>query len=737
MQARSGRFTLQGLSPIAELAMRLAFFVAIVLAAVSTAQALVLPQGSHPPHDVALVGDAPPMPPATPAHDASSVIHGVTVNDAYRWLENPDDPAVQRWIKAQNNYTEAELAAMPEGHALTTRVQKLAITSTTRSNPVLADGTLFYMQQTPPQPQPVLIAQAWPNGKAKTLVDPNAGNGSTAITGYWPSPSGRYLAYGTAEGGDELTTIRVLDVTSGKTLSDTLPWAGGGTTPQGVAWDADEKGFSYVRFAPPPRGQPVVQFNATLMHHAVGQATASDTLVFGKGYSKVAEYVLVNSPGTAQAAVLAYDGDGGPAEVFLREGSDFKRVIDRSANVRTAAWVSERLYVASFQNAPRGKIIAISKDGKIAPVLAQRDGAIQHIAPLGDGFLVTRSWGPDWWVEQYDADAHFVRKLPLPAKGIGVDDIASESGQNKALISYSGWTTPTQWVEYDGNAGTLKTVFAVEPAADYSKVTTQRIDGTSKDGTKIPVTVLSMSGVTPNGKRPTILYSYGGFDIPIKPNFIGANLAWLEHGGVLAFANIRGGNENGEQWHAQGQKLHKQNVFDDFHAAAMALIDQHWTDREHLGILGGSNGGLLMGTQIVQHSADYRAVMAKVGIHDMLRHETSFANGKYNVSEYGSISDPAQFKATLAYSPLQNVQPRTAYPAVLMTTGANDPRVAPWQSRKFTAALQNATSSRQPIMLLTRMNAGHGIGAPFSQRVGDTAIGLTFFAHELGLEGEH
>jgi len=456
-------------------------------------------------------------------------------------------------------------------------------------------------------------------------------------------------------------------------------------------------------------------------------------VVFGRGYSKTAEYVLVNSPATAQAAVLAYDGDGGPAEVFLRHGAAFTRALDRRANVRTAAWVNGRLYVASFDDAPRGRIVAVTDDGKTVPVLAQRDGAIQQIAPLGDGFLVVRSQGPDWWIEQYDAGANFVRRVPLPAQGISIGDIASESGRPEALISYAGWTTPTRWAAYDGNRGTLKTVFAVQPAADYSKVVVQRIEGSSKDGTRIPVTVLSMPGITPDGARPTILYSYGGFDIPIKPGFIGANLAWLEHGGVLAYANIRGGNENGQQWHAQGQKLHKQNVFDDFHAAALALIDTHWTDRAHLGILGGSNGGLLMGTQIVQHPADYRAVVARVGIYDMLRHETDFANGPYNIPEYGSIADPAQFKATLAYSPLQNVTPHAAYPAVLMTTGENDPRVAPWQSRKFTAALQNATSSPQPILLLTRMHAGHGIGAPFSQRVGDTAITLTFFAHELGL----
>jgi len=717
--------------------MRLAPLIAALLFAAGSATAAQLPPVDappKPPREVALIGESQPLPPPTPRQDSSSEFHGVSVADPYRWLENPHDPAVRQWIGAQNAYTEAALAAMPQGKTLTARVQQLAVTSTTRSGPMLAGGTLFYLQQTPPQPQPVLIAQAWPDGTAKVLVDPNADHGGTAITAYWPSPRGRYLAYGTAEGGSELTTIRVLDVASGKTLPDTLPWAGGGTTPQGLAWDADERGFSYVRFTPPAAGQEVEQFHATLVHHTLGQAASADNVVFGKDYAKTAEYVLVNAPATAQAAVLAYDGDGGPAEVFLRRGDKFTHVLGRDANVRTAAWVNGRLYAAAFHNAPRGKVVAIGDNGKVVPVLAEREGAIQQIAPLGDGFLVVRSWGPDWWIEQYDAGATFVRRLPLPEHGVGVGAIASESGRDKALISYSGWTTPARWAEYDGRSGTLKTVFEVKPAADYSKVVVQRIDGTSKDGTKIPVTVLSLPGTTPNGKRPTILYSYGGFDIPIKPGFIGANLAWLEHGGVLAYANIRGGNENGQQWHAQGQKLDKQNVFDDFHAAALALIDTRWTDRAHLGILGGSNGGLLMGTQIVQHPADYRAVVARVGIYDMLRHETDFANGPYNIPEYGSIADPAQFKATLAYSPLQHVEANTAYPAVLLTTGENDPRVAPWQSRKFAAALQNASASTQPILLLTRMNAGHGVGAPFSQRVGDTAIGLTFFAHELGLD---
>lgn len=681
---------------------------------------------------VAYANDAS-KPPASPTRTASSSLHGVTVNDPYRWLEDPQDPAVQAWINAQNEHTEAVLAAMPDGKAMTERVKQLAITSTTRSSPLLAGGTLFYMQETPPQPQPQLMAQAWPNGQARVLVDVNNGGGNTAVTGYWPSPSGRYLAYGTAEGGSELTTVHVLDVQSGKTLPDALPYAGGGTTPEAVAWDANEQGFVYARFPLPPTGAEVQQFDAALVHHALGQPATADEAVFGKDYSKVAEYRLLTSPSAKQLAVLANIGDGGPAEVYLREGAHFKKVLGHDANVREAAWVGQRLFVTSFAHSPQGEVLAVDAQGKISTVVPQRKGALQSVAPIADGFLATRSWGPDWWVEQYDAQGKLLRRLSLPEHGISIDGIASEHGQNHALITYDGWTLPSRWADYDAESGNLHNVFEVKPAGDYSKVDMHRIDGTSKDGTKIPVTVLTMRGVMPNGRCPTILYSYGGYDLPVSPHFIGARLAWLERGGAFAFANIRGGNEYGQDWHAQGQMLHKQNVFDDFHAAALALIDTHWTDRNHLGILGASNGGLLMGASLVQHPGDYRAVVAMVGIYDVLRHETNFANGPYNVSEFGTVSDSAQFKATLAYSPLQNVKAHTDYPAVLMTTGANDPRVAPWQSRKFTAVLQNTTSSDRPILLLTRMNAGHGVGAPFSQRVGDMAIMLTFFAQELGL----
>ncbi|SEO36344.1 prolyl oligopeptidase [Luteibacter sp. UNC138MFCol5.1] len=673
-------------------------------------------------------------PPATPKRVVSETLAGQAVNDPYRWLENPTAPEVTTWIEAQNAYTEATIGAMPLGKALSARIRELAITSTTRSSPTLAGGTLFYFENTPPQPQPVLVAQSWPDGPKRTLVDLNQGDGSTAITAYWPSPSGRYLAYGTAEGGSELTTIHILDTTTGKALADELPYAGGGTTPQALAWDADEKGVTYARFDAPTKSKPLREFDAYLAHHVIGQPAAKDTTVFGKGYSHVAEYILLEGNGGRSTALLANEGDGGPADVFVRDGGgSFRKVLGREADARSASWVGDRLYVVTFAGAPRGKVVGIGADGKAVDVLPEGKGAIQHVTALGGGFLVVRSAGPDWWADQYDAKAAFVRRVPLPATGIAIGGVAAEKGQDKALITYAGWTQPTHWAEYDGATGAIKTIFEVKPAADYSKLRVTRVEGTSKDGSKIPVTVIAMDGTTPNGKRPTILYSYGGFGIPVTPGFVGANLAWLERGGVLAYANIRGGNEFGEAWHEQGQKLRKQNVFDDFYAASQALIDTKWTDTGHLGILGGSNGGLLMGAALTQHPQQFRAVVGSVGIYDVPRHETAFANGPYNVSEYGTVIDPEQAKATLAYSPLHNVKKGTKYPAVLLTTGANDPRVAPWQSRKFAAALQDATTSGQPVLLLTRMNAGHGIGAPFSQRVGNQALSMTFFATELGL----
>ena len=686
----------------------------------------------------ALAVPAPSGPPPTPTHDVTDSYHGTLVHDPYRWLEEPSDPAVKAWIDAQNDYTEAVLSAYPGRSAIAQRVGELALTSTQRSDPLIAGGTLFYLRQTPPQPQPVLVAESWPAGAAKVLVDPNDANGNTAITDFWPSADGRQLAYGIAQGGDENATIHFVEVASGKLATDALANTGGGTTPPALVWDADGKGVTYTRL-PLPGSVPAarLQFDVALYHHVFGTPASADTLALGKGFSPVAEYKLIASQSGALAAALVHYGDGNPEHVYLRTGGQWHLVLDTEAKVMTgttmsaAVWDGEQLLVVSHQDAPRGKLLGIDASGKSRVLVPQQDWAMNAVAPVQGGYLVAEVSGPDWRVRHYGSDGRVLRSVPLPA-GIGIYWLASSGASPQALIGYSGWSIPPRWVRYDGASGTVTTVFETKAAADYSQVRSYRLDARSADGTRVPVTVLALAGVTPNGSRPAILTAYGGYGLSQEPRYLGTWLAWLERGGVFALANVRGGSEYGAGWHEGGMLAQKQHVFDDFHAAARALIRARWSDPAHLGIEGGSNGGLLMGAALTQHPQDYRAVVSFVGIYDMLRSEL-WPNGEYNISEYGTVKNAADFAWLSAYSPLLRVKPGTAYPAVLLITGENDPRVAPWQSRKFAAALQHASSSSRPLLLLTRRNEGHGVTSSFSQRVGNTGVMLAFFAQQLDL----
>ncbi len=690
---------------------------------------------------IILVGcSSAPKPPATATDSVTTSYFGTVVPDPYRWLENDSSPKVKQWIKAENEYTDKVLSGFPEAKVVAKRLGALSLTSAERFSPRLVSGNLFFMQWTPPEGQPVVAYRKWPDGKIKTLIDPNKQK-NTAVTGFWPSPKGNYVAYGTAVGGNEATTIHILDVKTGKDLPETLPYAGGGTTPAAVVWDANEKGFTHVKL-PSPGTVPNsdLQFYAALYHHTLGQPGSDDNLVFGKDLSKVAEYTFVASRGDIHAAMFVHFGDGNPDYVYVREGTEhWNQVLGPDANVRVAsevnlgaAWDGPNLLVISYQNAPRGELLSISSDGRSRVLVPQGRWALNSVHPVQGGFMMVKVLGPNWKADQYTSAGRVIRAVALPDSGIGIGAVASSSESSKALLTYSGWTVPDTWAEYDCATGKLKTVFQVKPAADYSQVRFQTVDATSEDGTRIPVTILTMEGTPPDGKRPTIVTGYGGFGIPTAPHFIGSSLFWLENGGVLAYANIRGGGEFGEGWHEAGMLGHKQNVFDDMYAAAEEMVKEGWTDREHLGIVGGSNGGLLMGAELTQHPSAFKAVVSFVGIYDMPRAEL-FPNGQYNISEYGTSTKEPDFKWLYAYSPYYNVKPHTAYPAVLLETAVNDPRVAPWQSRKFAATLQAANSSDNPILLLTRMSGGHGVTASFSQRLGNSAAEYTFFAHELGL----
>lgn len=679
-------------------------------------------------------------PPATPEHDVVQNYHGREVHDPYRWLEQVGAPTVDQWVDAQNAYTDAVMSGFRDHGAIIERVGQLALTSTQRSNPQIVGKVLFYMRQTPPQPRAVLVAEAWPNAEAKVLVDTNAPQGDTAITDYWPSPDGTEVAYGTDEGGTESITIHFLEVSTGRVMRDALPHAGGGTSPESLAWDADGKGVTYVRF-PLPGSVPVARalFNAQLYHHILGTPASADTAELGKPPSPISEYKLISSAHGGHAAAFIYYGDGNFENVYLRSGRRWRKVLGIDERVRTvdsetagATWEGDRLLVLSYRDAPLGRLLALDSDGHSRVLVSEQNWAMNGMAAIKGGFLLVEIRGPDWRVRQFNSDGVLVRTVPLPSTGIGINAIASTEDSTIALIGYSGWSVPHRWVKYDATSGGVTTVFEVKPAGDYSQVHTWRLDAPSTGGVHVPITVMALGDLRRDGERPTILSAYGFQSIAGQPSFIGPMLAWLERGGVYAWANIRGGGEYGEGWHTDGSRANKQHCFDDLHAAARALIDARWTDAAHLGIVGGSAGGLLMGAALTQHPADYRAVVSKVGLYDMLRSEL-WPNGEYGTYEFGTVTNAAEFAWLNAYSPLQHVRPGTAYPAVLLITGENDPRVAPWQSYKFAATLQKANASPRPILLITRRGEGHGVTSSFSQRVSKTGAELSFFAEELGL----
>ena len=690
---------------------------------------------------LAVEGASRTAPPATPEHDVVENYHGRQVHDPYRWLEQTGTPAVEQWIDAQNAYTDAVMSGFQDHGAIIKRAGQLALTSTQRSNPQIVANVLFYMRQTPPQPQAVLVAEGWPNGEFKVLVDTNATQGGTAITDYWPSPDGTQVAYGTAEGGTENTTIHFVDVSSGRVMPDALPHAGGGTTPASLAWDAGGKGVTYVRL-PLPGSVPIAreQFDAQLYHHALGTPASADTAELGKPPSPIAEHKLIGSAHGGHAAAFIYYGDGNFENVYLRSGRTWRKVLGIDERVRTvdsetgggATWEGDRLLVLSYRDAPLGRLLALDSDGHSRVLVSPQGWAMNGVAAIKGGFLLVEIRGPDWRVRQFNMDGVLVRTVPLPSTGIGINAIASTEDSTTALIGYSGWSVPPRWVKYDAESGGVTTVFEVKPAGDYSQVHTWRLDAPSTGGVRVPITVMALGDPRRDGERPTILSAYGFQGRARQPAFNGSVLAWLERGGVYAWANIRGGGEYGEGWHADGSRANKQHCFDDLHAAARALIDARWTDVAHLGIVGRSAGGLLMGAALTQHPADYRAVVSFVGLYDMLRLE-GWPNGEYGTYEFGTVTNAAEFAWLNAYSPLQHVRPGTAYPAVLLITAENDPRVASWQSSKFAATLQKANTSPRPILLITRRGEGHGVTSSFSQRAGNTGAELSFFAEELGL----
>jgi len=711
-----------------------------------------------------------PKPPDTPKRPVTDEYQGVKVTDDYRWLENWDDLAVKGWSAAENARTREYLDNFPSRSAIKDRLKKLiAAGSASYFDLQFRAGVLFAERFQPPQQQPALVVMrsADDPASAKVIFDPNAASskGSLAIDFYVPSFGAKYVAAAISANGSEDSAAHIFEVATGKKLPDVVPRVNFATAGGSIAWKADGSGFYYTRY---PQGNERPAENANFYQqvyfHKLGTDPKQDTYVTGKDFPRIAEIQLHTSDDGRWLLASVKNGDGGQFAHYLMDLDGRWTQITHFEDGIVAAKFGpggERgggegaLYLLSRKDAPRGKILRIPlatnertqaldtakldlAQAKVlvpqtagAPNESDRASIEDFVPTWGHLYVIDIVGGPSR-VRVFDLQGKPLAAPPLPP--ISSVDGTLATGGGDVLFHMSTYLEPSAWYHVDAASGNATPTALVETSpADYSDSQVTRAFATSKDGTGIPLNIIRRKGTKLDGQHPTVLYGYGGYGVSTTPYFLGSMWrSWLDAGGIYVEANLRGGGEYGEEWHHAGNLTHKQNVFDDFLACAQYLIDQKYTSAAHLAILGGSNGGLLMGAALTQRPDLFRAVVSHVGIYDMLRWELD-PNGAFNVTEFGTVKDPDQFQALYAYSPYHHVKDGTAYPAILMLTGENDHRVNPLQSRKMIARLQAATSSDRPILLRTTSNAGHGIGTALDEEIEQDADVLSFLLDQLGI----
>ncbi len=706
-----------------------------------------LPAMVTAPLAIAADASAPP----TAVKPVSDSYHGVTVADPYRWLEDAGDPAVKDWSDAQNKHARAYLDGVVVRPLIKTALTRLISTTSPSFYGLKRGGdTIFAMFSQPPKQQPMLAAMpltADPDA-ARVVIDPNAMNakGTTAIDWFVPSPDGSLVAVSMSDGGSEDGTLHIFDVATGRDVDTPIPGVQYPTAGGGMAWAADGKSFWYTRY---PTGGPEEDrhFHQHVFLHTIGQPAANDPDLLGKDIpnAKIAEIQLDDTFDPGHPIAIIENGDSGRYVVYALKGDTFVQVAGYNDQIIAATRGPDHaLYLVSRSGAPHSKILKLAPgefDLRHAKVIVpEDDGTIAAIgeddtlpfAIAGGRLYVKKLVGGPSRVDIYDLNGKKQGTLPLP--DIAAVDEVVPAGDDGVLFSVATYLRPPYFARYDAAAGKAAETKLVQTSAiGFDDVEAVRVFTASKDGTKVPVNIIRRKGTRLDGNNPILLYGYGGYGISMTPRFLGAERrVWLDGGGVYAVANIRGGGEYGEDWHRNGALTHKQNVFDDFFAAAEYMTKAGYTTPKRLAIMGGSNGGLLMGAELTQHPDAFRTVVAQVGIYDMLRVELD-PNGAFNTTEFGTVKDPEQFKALYAYSPYHHITDGTAYPSVLFLTGANDGRVNPMQSRKMTARLQAATSSSQPVYLRTSADSGHGHGSALSVRIDLASDYLAFLFDQLGM----
>lgn len=690
--------------------------------------------------------------PATPAKDVVDTYFDVKVDDPYRWLENGDDAAVKRWSATQDARTRKYLDGLAVRSSIFDRLwRQISKTSRSFSSLHAIGDRVFALYVQPPKQQPMIavLSREVDPATARVIVDPNALNptGTTSIDWFVPSPDGKRVAVSLSDNGSEDGSVHVFDVASHQQVGQVIsrvqyPTAGGS-----LAWRADSTGFWYTRYPGPDRPAAEQHFFQKVYYHRIGDQPSKDTYVLGQDFPKVAEIDLDNRFNAKYILVSVANGDGGEFEHYVISPNGSAGQITHFEDKVVAATIGpdDALYLVSRKDAPRGKLLRLDlADPSLehAQVIVPES---EHVIQPGGEFggepvIVTAKalyvreldGGPSR-VAVFNHDGVSLGTLPLT--DLATVDEVEPLGDGTLLYSIRTYLRPPYFSRYDEASDTAAETRLVETSpVSYPDAEVVRAFATSKDGTQVPLNIVRRKGLVLDGSHPALLTGYGGFGLSMTPHFLGADVRlWLDGGGVYVIANVRGGGEYGEQWHNLGALTHKQNVFDDFAAAARYLIAQKYTSEPHLAILGASNGGLLMGAELTQHPELFRAVVSFVGIYDMVRVELD-ANGAFNTTEYGTVQNEQQFRALYAYSPYHQVTEDTKYPAVLMLTGEHDGRVNPMQSRKMTARLQAATVSNLPILLSINMQAGHGIGSALSIRVNQLADAEAFLFDQLGMK---
>jgi prolyl oligopeptidase len=679
--------------------------------------------------------------PPTRRVDQVDVYHGVAVADPYRWLEADvrQSKEVASWVEFQNALTFRYLEAIPERERLRKRLT--ALWDYARySAPFKEGGRYFFSKNDGLQNQAVVYVQDSLDGPARALIDPNAWSpdGTVALEGLAPSEDGRYVAYGAAEAGSDWAEWRVLEIESGATLPDRLRW----TKFTDAAWTKDSRGFFYGRFDEPKPGEEfqALNLNQRLCYHRVGTPQAADAIVYARS----------DHPDWYFGADVT--DDGRYLVITISRGTDDKyRTAVRDLVEPYAMPVD---LIDSFENeysfvgndgpvfffktdleAPRRRLVAMDlrAPGRTPPaeIIPQAPDTLLRVSLVGNLFVATYLADVKPQVKVFTLDGRFVRDVALP--GIGtVGGFDGKRTDTETFYTFASFAAPPSVYRHDLITGETRCLRRAQVAFDPDAYETTQVFLRSKDGTRIPMFLTHRKGLARDGANPTLLYGYGGFNAPMLPHFAPNRIAWLELGGVYAVANLRGGGEYGEAWHAAGTKLKKQNVFDDFIAAAEWLIAQNYTRPGRLAIEGGSNGGLLVGAAMTQRPDLFGACLPAVGVMDMLRFHT-FTQGRLWVDDYGSADDPDEFRALRAYSPYHALAKGVRYPATLVTTADTDDRVVPGHSFKFTAALQQAQAGPAPVLIRVETRAGHGRGKPTGKAIDEAADKLSFLVRNCGL----